>query len=154
EVGRGGMGVVYEAVQQSLGRHVALKVLPAHSLLDPKKLARFKREAQAAASLHHTNIVPIFGVGEQDGLHHYVMQFIEGQGLDRVLAEWRQDASAGGRQRTAPERNRSTDSWHGSAPRADGDKAAPGPLRGRASAGPSPTEAIARPGGSRWRQVA
>ncbi|MCI0459577.1 MAG: serine/threonine-protein kinase [Gemmataceae bacterium] len=93
EVGRGGMGIVYEAVQQSLGRHVALKVLPGHALLDPKKLERFRREAQAAANLHHTNIVPIFGVGEQDGLHYYVMQLIEGQGLDRVLAGWRQGQS-------------------------------------------------------------
>jgi serine/threonine protein kinase len=116
EVGRGGMGVVYEAVQQSLGRHVALKVLPAHSLLDPKKLERFRREAQAAAALHHTNIVPVFGVGEQDGLHYYVMQFIEGLGLDRVLVEWKQGTSAGRRPRTAAGRNRSTDSWHGPAP--------------------------------------
>jgi serine/threonine protein kinase len=95
EVGRGGMGIVYEAVQQSLGRHVALKVLPGHALLDPKKLERFKREAQAAANLHHTNIVPVFGVGEQDGLHYYVMQFIEGQGLDRVVAAWRHSVDGG-----------------------------------------------------------
>jgi serine/threonine protein kinase len=90
EVGRGGMGIVYEAVQLSLGRHVALKVLPGHALLDPKKLERFRREAQAAAALHHTNIVPVFGVGAQDGLHYYVMQLIAGQGLDRVLVAWRQ----------------------------------------------------------------
>ena len=64
EVGRGGMGIVYEAVQLSLGRHVALKVLPQHALLDPRHLRRFQREAQAAARLHHTNIVPVFGVGE------------------------------------------------------------------------------------------
>jgi serine/threonine protein kinase len=94
EIGRGGMGIVYEAVQQSLGRHVALKVLPGHSLLEPKKLERFRREAQAAAKLHHTHIVPVFGVGEQDGLHYYVMQLIQGQGLDCVLADWRQQAGA------------------------------------------------------------
>jgi eukaryotic-like serine/threonine-protein kinase len=70
EIGRGGMGVVYEAEQESLGRHVALKVLPGHALLDPRQLARFHREARAAARLHHTNIVPVFGVGEQDGLHY------------------------------------------------------------------------------------
>lgn len=92
ELGRGGMGIVYEAVQESLGRHVALKVLPRHSLLDPKKLARFQREAQAAAALHHSNIVPVFGVGEHDGLHYYVMQFIPGQGLHEVLARLRQGA--------------------------------------------------------------
>src|SRR5438874_13490333 len=73
EVGRGGMGVVYEAQQLSLGRHVAIKVLPAHALLDVRQLGRFQREARSAAKLHHTNIVPVFGVGEHDGLHYYVM---------------------------------------------------------------------------------
>jgi len=87
EVGRGGMGIVYEAEQESLGRHVALKVLPSHTLLDPRHLLRFQREARAAARLHHTNIVPVFGVGEHDGLHYYVMQYIHGQGLDQVLVE-------------------------------------------------------------------
>jgi WD40 repeat protein len=81
------MGVVYEAEQVSLGRRVALKVLPRHSLLDSKHAKRFEREARAAARLHHTNIVPVFGVGEQDGLHYYVMQFIRGLGLDEVLVE-------------------------------------------------------------------
>jgi WD40 repeat protein/serine/threonine protein kinase len=89
EVGRGGMGVVYEAQQLSLGRHVAIKVLPAHALLDPRHLGRFQREARSAAKLHHTNIVPVFGVGEQDGVHYYVMQFIQGLGLDLVLDELR-----------------------------------------------------------------
>jgi WD40 repeat protein/serine/threonine protein kinase len=89
EVGRGGMGIVYEAVQVSLGRHVALKVLPRHALLDPRHLLRFQREAKAAARLHHTNIVPVYGVGEENGLHYYVMQFIQGLGLDEVLAELR-----------------------------------------------------------------
>ena len=86
------MGVVYEAEQESLGRHVALKVLPAHSLIEPQRLRRFQREAKAAARLHHTNIVPVYGVGEQDGLHYYVMQFIQGQGLDQVLDELKQTA--------------------------------------------------------------
>jgi serine/threonine protein kinase/WD40 repeat protein/tetratricopeptide (TPR) repeat protein len=89
EVGRGGMGVVYEAQQLSLGRHVAIKVLPSHALLDARQLGRFQREARSAAKLHHTNIVPVFGVGEQDGLHYYVMQFIHGLGLDTVLHELR-----------------------------------------------------------------
>jgi serine/threonine-protein kinase len=87
EVGRGGMGVVYEAEQESLGRRVALKVLPAQSLLDPRQQQRFLREAKAAARLHHTNIVPVFGVGEDAGVLYYVMQFITGLGLDEVLAE-------------------------------------------------------------------
>lgn len=87
EVGRGGMGVVYEAEQESLGRRVALKVLSGHSLIDGEQVRRFECEARSAARLHHTNIVPVFGVGQQDGLHYYVMQFIQGQGLDEVLAE-------------------------------------------------------------------
>jgi serine/threonine protein kinase/WD40 repeat protein len=97
ELGRGGMGVVYEAQQLSLGRHVAIKVLPSHALLDPKRLGRFQREARAAARLHHTNIVPVFGVGEQDGMHYYVMQFIPGLGLDLVLDELRRLRSLPGK---------------------------------------------------------
>jgi WD40 repeat protein/serine/threonine protein kinase len=87
EIGRGGMGVVYEAQQLSLGRHVAIKVLSGHALLDKRQLGRFQREARSAARLHHTNIVPVFDVGEQDGLHYFVMQFIPGLGLDQVLEE-------------------------------------------------------------------
>jgi serine/threonine protein kinase len=84
EIGRGGMGVVYEAEQESLGRRVALKVLPAHLLANETLRSRFERESQAAARLHHTNIVPVFGVGEQAGLCYYVMQLIEGQSLDEA----------------------------------------------------------------------
>src|SRR5438045_5420444 len=87
EIGQGGMGVVYEAEQLSLGRHVALKILPKQLLLDARTKQRFEREAKAAAKLHHTNIVPVFGVGEHDGLPYYVMQFIPGLGLDQVLEE-------------------------------------------------------------------
>jgi WD40 repeat protein/serine/threonine protein kinase len=89
EIGRGGMGVVYEAVQISLGRRVALKVLPFAAALDAKQLQRFKNEAQAAAHLHHTNIVPVFGVGCERGVHYYAMQFIEGQTLAKVIADLR-----------------------------------------------------------------
>jgi WD40 repeat protein/serine/threonine protein kinase/tetratricopeptide (TPR) repeat protein len=85
EIGRGGMGVVYESLQQSLGRHVALKVLPRQSLAGSSQLERFRLEARAAARLHHTNIVPVFGVGECEGVHYYAMQFIQGQGLDIVI---------------------------------------------------------------------
>ena len=87
EIGRGGMGVVYEAEQVSLGRHIALKVLPQKILVDPRTKRRFQHEAKAAGKLHHTNIVPVFGVGEHDGLPYYVMQFIPGLGLDEVLVE-------------------------------------------------------------------
>jgi WD40 repeat protein/serine/threonine protein kinase len=89
EVGRGGMGVVYEAVQESLGRRVALKVLPADAWVDPTQRERFRREARAVARLHHTNIVPVFGVGEEGGVHYFAMQFIHGQALDEVLREVR-----------------------------------------------------------------
>jgi serine/threonine protein kinase/Flp pilus assembly protein TadD len=90
EIGRGGMGVVCEAVQISLGRRVALKVLPFAAAMDPKQLQRFKNEAQAAAHLHHTNIVPVFGVGCERGIHFYAMQLIEGQTLAAVIRELRQ----------------------------------------------------------------
>ena len=87
EIGRGGMGIVYEAEQLSLGRHVALKVLPKSMLIDAQAKRRYEREARSAARLHHTNIVPIFGFGEQAGMPYYVMQFIQGLGLDAVLEE-------------------------------------------------------------------
>ncbi len=90
-IGHGGMGVVYEAEQVTLGRRVALKVLPRQTVRDDFRRQRFEREAQTAAALHHTNIVPIFGTGEVDGHHFYVMQLIRGVGLDRILAALRGD---------------------------------------------------------------
>jgi serine/threonine protein kinase len=89
EIGRGGMGVVYEAEQTSLGRKVALKVLPFAAVLDPRHLKRFKNEAQAAAGLHHQNIVPVHGVGCERGVHYYAMQYIEGQTLAQVIRDLR-----------------------------------------------------------------
>jgi serine/threonine protein kinase/Flp pilus assembly protein TadD len=89
EIGRGGMGIVYEAEQESLGRRVALKVLAPGALGDARQVERFQREARAAARLHHTNIVPVFAVGEENGTHYYVMQYIEGRPLDEVLEELR-----------------------------------------------------------------
>jgi serine/threonine-protein kinase len=89
EIGRGGMGIVYEAEQESLGRRVALKVLPPGALSDARHVERFQLEARAAARLHHTNIVPVFAVGEEEGTYYYVMQYIEGRPLDEVLAELR-----------------------------------------------------------------
>jgi len=85
EIGRGGMGVVFEAEQESLARRVAVKVLPRQVLLDEKRLKRFQDEARIAANLHHTNIVEVFGVGEQDGFHYYVMQYIRGVGLNAII---------------------------------------------------------------------
>jgi eukaryotic-like serine/threonine-protein kinase len=87
EIGRGGMGVVYEAVQMSLGRRVALKVLPFAAALDAKQLQRFQNEAQAAAALHHTNIVPVYAVGCERGVHYYAMQLIEGQNLADLITQ-------------------------------------------------------------------
>lgn len=95
EVGRGGMGIVYEAVQESLGRHAALKVLPSQGPAAKVGRERFRREALAAARLHHTNIVPVFGIGECDGIEYYAMQFIRGRGLDEVLAELRRIRAGG-----------------------------------------------------------
>jgi len=107
EIGRGGMGVVFEAEQESLGRRVAVKVLPRQVLLDEKHLKRFEREARIAANLHHTNIVEVFGVGEQDGFHYYVMQCIRGVGLDEIIprlskALRTRDTSTAQPARTAP----------------------------------------------------
>jgi tetratricopeptide (TPR) repeat protein len=103
EVGRGGMGIVYEAVQISLGRRVALKVLPFAATLDPRQLQRFKNEAQAAAQLHHTNIVPVYAVGCERGVHFYAMQFIEGHSLATVIHELRQHSGLDGREARGPE---------------------------------------------------
>jgi eukaryotic-like serine/threonine-protein kinase len=86
ELGRGGMGVVYEAEQISLGRRVALKVLPFAAMLDKQQLARFKNEARAAATLDHPNIVAIHSVGTERGVHYYAMQLIGGQSLAQMIA--------------------------------------------------------------------
>jgi serine/threonine protein kinase/tetratricopeptide (TPR) repeat protein len=95
EVGRGGMGIVYEAEQLSLKRRVALKVLPLAGALDPKRRLRFRNEAETVAHLHHTNIVPVHFVGCERGVHYYAMQFIDGQNLAAVLQELRQTAGLG-----------------------------------------------------------
>jgi serine/threonine protein kinase len=95
EVGRGGMGVVYEAEQLSLRRRVALKVLPFAATMDPRHLQRFHNEAQAAACLHHTNIVPVFFVGCERGVHFYAMQFIDGQPLSELIHQLQQAEEVG-----------------------------------------------------------
>ena len=85
EVGRGGMGIVYEAVEKSLKRRVALKVLGPNVAGSEKQIRRFNREAEAAARLHHTNIVPVYGTGEERDLHFFAMQFIDGVPLSDVI---------------------------------------------------------------------
>ncbi len=93
EVGRGGMGVVYEAQQLSLKRKVALKVLRFGGVADRDAMERFQREAETVAQLHHTNIVPIFAIGEQKGVFYYAMQFIEGRSLAAVLEQSQKKAA-------------------------------------------------------------
>ncbi len=103
EIGRGGMGVVYEAIEKSLGRHVALKVMRHHG-----NSSRFRREAKAAGRLHHTNIVPVFGVGEDQGYHYYVMQFIDGRGLDALIPDHRRATEGPGQGRRHRRRSPTT----------------------------------------------
>jgi serine/threonine protein kinase/predicted Zn-dependent protease len=102
EIGRGGMGIVYEAEQVSLGRRVALKVLPYASVLDAKQVQRFQLESQAAARLRHSHIVSVFSVGCENGLHFYAMQYVEGRPLSAIIRELRElrDSSAS---RSAPQ---------------------------------------------------
>jgi eukaryotic-like serine/threonine-protein kinase len=85
ELGRGGMGIVHEAEHQTLHRHVALKILPVAGPQAAKHLERFFREAKTAAGLHHTNIVPVFDVGQVGGVPFYAMQYIPGRSLDRII---------------------------------------------------------------------
>ncbi len=87
EIGRGGMGVVFEAEDASLERRVALKVLPFAAILNDKQLARFRNEAQAAARLHHPHIVPVYAVGVDRGVHYYAMQYIDGRSLEDAISE-------------------------------------------------------------------
>jgi serine/threonine protein kinase/tetratricopeptide (TPR) repeat protein len=99
ELGRGGMGTVYEAWQVSLQRLVALKVLSSNVAATPKAVSRFRREAQAAAKLHHTHIVPIFAQGEANGMYFYAMEYVEGESLHARIADlrsrYRPDSLAG-----------------------------------------------------------
>jgi serine/threonine protein kinase len=94
ELGRGGMGIVYEARQVSLNRKVALKVLKVGLGLTTQAVNRFRREAAAAAKLHHTNIVPIYATGEDGDYHFYAMELIEGSSLDRVIKAERQQRNS------------------------------------------------------------
>ena len=87
EIGRGGMGIVYEAEQPSLGRRVALKVLPAHRLGDRRHAERFEREVRAAARLRHPRIVPVYATGSDGGIPYFAMQYVPGRCLQEVLAD-------------------------------------------------------------------
>ena len=104
EIGRGGMGVVYEAEDTELGRQVAVKVLPFAAMLDAQRLKRFHLEAQAAASLTHPNIVPVHSIGCESGIHFYVMELIAGPSLDAIVKSIRTD------QQSRPEHHQSGNS--------------------------------------------
>jgi tetratricopeptide (TPR) repeat protein len=93
ELGRGGMGVVYEAHQRSLRRRVAIKVLPPGALLDRRQCLRFQHEAQTAAQLQHPSIVPVHAIGSEHGLPFYVMRYIDGPNLGDVIDRLRQDSA-------------------------------------------------------------
>ncbi len=94
EIGRGGMGVVYEAEQVSLARRVALKTLPAASALDDRQLQRFRNEARSVAVLDHPNIVSVYAVGCDQGVHYYAMQYISGQTLASLIDVLRRESDA------------------------------------------------------------
>ncbi len=85
ELGRGGMGIVYKAHEESLNRFVAIKVLGEHLTEDPDQVERFLREARSAASLNHPNIVQIYAVSEDDGRHYFAMEYVSGRSLQQIL---------------------------------------------------------------------
>jgi eukaryotic-like serine/threonine-protein kinase len=137
EIGRGGMGIVYEAVQFSLGRRVALKVLSGTAALDPLRLQRFQIETQAVAQLHHPHIVPIFAAGSAGGTHHYAMQFIDGTTLAQMINHERR---FGGRS-IGPEEDRPLSSGSGVRSSRPNSPTGPGgpPVNGAAASnGPAP----------------
>jgi serine/threonine protein kinase len=152
KVGRGGMGVVYEAEQISLGRRVALKVLPFAAALDGKQLQRFQNEARAAAGLHHTNIVPVFSVGCERGVHYYAMQFIDGRPLSDLILQLRQAEQGqrgGPRPEEAPASQDRTTAYQ-AAPRADTRAGA----TVRAAGSETPLTSEGRRGQEYYRRVA
>ncbi len=101
-IGEGGMGVVYEAVRESLRSHVALKVMHPRFRSSAGYLQRFHNEARSAAQLHHTNIVSVFDYGEHDGVCYYAMQYIAGHSLDEILTDVRRLRSIQSREKAAP----------------------------------------------------
>ena len=104
QIARGGMGIVYEAEQMSLGRRVAVKVLPFAAMLSTNQLQRFKNEAQAAATLQHAHIVNAFFFGQERGVYFYAMQLIEGQSLAEIIAS---DESVTANKSSEPQRESS-----------------------------------------------
>jgi serine/threonine protein kinase/WD40 repeat protein len=143
EVGRGGMGIVYAAEQLSLGRRVALKVLPLAGALDARQLQRFHNEALTASQLHHPHIVDVFGAGCERGVHYYAMRYIEGQTLAQWIARMRK--VSGLEPANGPEGEpQDTCSWH--TPPSAGPDPAGGPVgkAGRRPAAPAETAPVGR----------
>jgi hypothetical protein len=148
EIGRGGMGIVYEAQQISLDRRVALKVLPFAAVLDSRQIARFNHEAKAAAQLLHPNIVSVFAVGVERGVHYYVMQFVDGQPLDRAIAELRKAAGEPAAPASAQARPQlaATLGWrHSAAPRPSADRPGDAALPAPGSGPPTAAAEVAAP---------
>jgi serine/threonine protein kinase len=108
ELGRGGMGIVFEARQLSLNRRVALKVLNSGLGLTSNAVQRFRREAEAAAKLHHTNIVPVYATGEHEGIHFYAMEMIDGPSLDQVIKQIKRETRLDTKPATPPELTETT----------------------------------------------
>ena len=102
EIGRGGMGIVYEAYHPSLDRRAALKVLKPKWLHSQCDLLRFQRESRTIARLHHSNIVEVYGVGEEDGLHYFSMRYVSGIGLDKLIDQLKQFRSFNDRSTIEP----------------------------------------------------
>ena len=86
-LGEGGMGSVYRARDSRLGREIAIKILPATTSSDTRRLERFQREAKALAALDHPNIVTVYSVEEADGLHFLTMGLVDGESLDQWMAD-------------------------------------------------------------------
>lgn len=124
EVGRGGMGVVYEAEQLSLRRRVAVKVLPFAAVMDPRHLQRFRNEALAAASLDHPHVVKVYGVGCERGVHFIALQFVDGRPLSDLIRDRRGESGDRGVSATTADRTHTpTPRPSSSGPRTRGDRA-------------------------------
>ncbi len=93
ELGRGGMAIVYEAIEIQISRRVAVKILPPSAVLDERQLTRFRAEALATARLDHPHIVPVYNVGSENGVPFYTMKYIDGRSLAELIVEYRQEAS-------------------------------------------------------------
>jgi WD40 repeat protein/serine/threonine protein kinase len=152
EVGRGGMGIVYEAEQISLGRRVAVKVLPMAATLDPRQLQRFHNEARAAACLHHPNIVPVHFVGSERGVHFYAMQFIDGQPLSGVIAELQRRSERDRAQGAACAAGPPTTPYASDAAGAPTTPYAPGMETPPSAAATAPVALLSTEGGARSRE--